>query len=100
MSAVITLSWRTIRRSWRRDMPIARSVPSSRRRSKVASTSVLTIPNRDTITARASSTQRMARIWPIHSVCVVMNCDLDETSTSGNAASALSSAATSPPAPA
>ena len=40
----------------RRVMPTARSMPSSRVRSKVESTSVLTIPNRDTITASASST--------------------------------------------
>ena len=56
ISAVMTLSWRTIRRTWRRDMPTARSVPSSRVRSNVASTSVLTMPNSDTITASASST--------------------------------------------
>ncbi len=78
MSAVITLSWRTMRRSWRRDMPIARSVPSSRRRSNVASTSVLTIPNSETITASASSTHRTPRIEPIHSVCLVMNASLAE----------------------
>ena len=60
ISAVITLSWRTIRRTWRRVMPSARSVPSSRMRSKVESTSVLTMPNSDTITASASSTQRIA----------------------------------------
>ena len=43
-------------------MPSARSVPSSRVRSKVESTSVLTMPNSDTITASASSTHRIARI--------------------------------------
>ena len=56
ISAVMTLSWRTIRRTCRRVMPTARSVPSSRVRSNVASTSVLTMPNSDTITASASST--------------------------------------------
>ena len=55
-SAVMMLSWRTMRRIWRRVMPTARSIPSSRVRSKVESTSVLTMPNSDTITARASST--------------------------------------------
>ena len=56
ISAVMTLSWRTIRRTCRRVIPTARSVPSSRVRSNVESTSVLTIPNRLTITASASST--------------------------------------------
>jgi hypothetical protein len=37
-------------------MPTARSIPSSRVRSNVESTSVLTIPNRLTITASASRT--------------------------------------------
>ena len=56
ISAVMTLSWRTIRRACRRVMPTARSMPSSRVRSKTESTSVLTIPNRLTMTERASST--------------------------------------------
>ena len=56
ISAVITLSWRIIRRAWRRVMPIARSIPSSRVRSKTESTSVLTIPNRLTTTEKPSST--------------------------------------------
>ncbi len=56
ISAVITLSCRIIRRTWRRVIPIARSIPSSRVRSKTVRTSVLTIPNRLTITERASST--------------------------------------------
>ena len=56
ISAVITLSWRIIRRTWRRVIPTARSIPSSRVRSKTVRTSVLTIPNRLTITESASST--------------------------------------------
>ena len=56
ISAVITLSCRIMRRTWRRVIPIARSIPSSRVRSKTVSTSVLTIPNRLTITESASST--------------------------------------------
>ena len=56
ISAVITLSWRTMRRTWRRVMPTARSIPSSRVRSKTDRISVLTIPNRLTITDSASST--------------------------------------------
>ena len=40
------LSCRIMRRTWRRVMPIARSMPISRVRSKTVSTSVLTIPNR------------------------------------------------------
>ena len=50
ISAVITLSWRIIRRAWRRVIPIARSIPISRVRSKTESTSVLTIPKRLTMT--------------------------------------------------
>ena len=56
ISAVITLSWRIIRRTWRRVIPIARSIPISRVRSKTESTSVLTIPKRLTITESASRT--------------------------------------------
>ena len=56
ISAVITLSWRIMRRTCRRVMPIARSIPISRVRSNTVSTSVLTIPNRLTITDSASST--------------------------------------------
>ena len=50
------LSWRIIRRAWRRVIPIVRSIPSSRVRSKTDSTSVLTIPKRLTRTEKASST--------------------------------------------
>jgi hypothetical protein len=53
---VITLSCRIIRRACRRDMPIARSMPSSRVRSKTESTSVLTMPNRLTTAEKASGT--------------------------------------------
>ena len=56
MSAVMMLSWRTIRRTCRRVMPTARIMPISRVRSKTVSTSALTIPNRLTTTDRASST--------------------------------------------
>jgi hypothetical protein len=56
MSAVMTLSWRIIRRACRRVMPIVRSIPSSRVRSNTESTRVLTIPNRLTATENASST--------------------------------------------
>jgi hypothetical protein len=55
-SAVTTLSWRIIRRTWRRVIPTAPSVPSSRVRSNTDSASMLTMPNRLTITASASST--------------------------------------------
>ena len=54
--AVITLSWRIIWRTWRRVIPIARSIPSSRVRSNTVSTRVFTIPNRLTTTESASST--------------------------------------------
>ena len=56
ISAVMTLSWRIIRRAWRRVIPIVRSIPSSRVRSNTVSTSVLTIPKRLTTTENASST--------------------------------------------
>ena len=54
--AVMMLSWRIIRRSWRRVIPTARSIPSSRVRSNTVSTSVLTIPNRLTMIDSESST--------------------------------------------
>ena len=50
------LSWRIIWRICRRDMPIARSIPSSRVRSKTDRISVFTIPNRHTIIDSESST--------------------------------------------
>ena len=56
MSAVITLSWRIMRRAWRRLIPMARSVPSSRVRSRTDRIIVLTIPNRLTTTDSASRT--------------------------------------------
>ena len=56
ISAVITPSCRIIRRVCRLVIPTARSIPSSRVRSKTASTSVFTIPNRETITESASRT--------------------------------------------
>ena len=55
IAAVITDSARIIRFTWRRDMPTARSIPSSRVRSCTDSASVLTIPSRAMITDRASS---------------------------------------------
>ena len=54
--AVMMLSWRTMRRTWRRVMPTARIMPISRVRSNTVSTSALTIPNRLTITDSASRT--------------------------------------------
>ncbi len=61
MSAVMTLSWRIIRRACRRVIPIVRSIPSSRVRSNTESTSVLTIPNSETTTENASITYRRFR---------------------------------------
>ena len=52
---MITASQRTMRRTCLRDVPIARSIPSSRVRSVIDSTSVLTIPNSETMIASASS---------------------------------------------
>ena len=63
ISAVITLSCRIIRRTCRRVIPIARSIPSSRVRSNTESTSVFTIPNRLTITDSASRTYRNWSSW-------------------------------------
>ena len=71
-SAVMMLSRRTMRRTWRRVMPTARSIPISRVRSKVASTSVLASPKRLTITASASSTSKMASSWLMPLVCFSM----------------------------
>ncbi len=56
ITAVITLSCRIIVRTWRRVIPIARSIPISRVRSNTVSTSVLMIPNRLTITESVSRT--------------------------------------------
>ena len=56
ISAVTMLSCLIIRRTCRRVIPIARSIPSSRVRSKTERTSVLMTPNRLTITDRPSST--------------------------------------------
>jgi hypothetical protein len=50
-------------RTCRRVMPTARSIPISRVRSNVASTSVLASPKRLTITASASSTSKIASSW-------------------------------------
>ena len=56
ISAVMMLSWRIMRRACRRVMPIVRSIPISRVRSKTESTIVLTMPNRLTMTEKPSST--------------------------------------------
>ena len=56
MTAVITDSPRIMRRTWRREVPTARSRPSSRVRSWMESASVLTIPNSEMITERESRT--------------------------------------------
>ena len=92
ISAVITLSWRIIRRVCRRVMPTARSIPSSRVRSKTASTSVFTIPNSDTITRQreqdveAGSSRRRAT-----ASCSSTNALFVCAFASGKAASARSS---------
>ena len=52
----MTLSQRIMRRTWRRVIPTARSIPISRVRSNTVRTSVFTIPNRLTTTDSASST--------------------------------------------
>ena len=56
ISAVMMLSCRIMRRTCRRVIPIARSIPISRVRSNTVRTSVLTIPKRLTKTESASST--------------------------------------------
>ena len=55
ITAVIALSKRIVRRSWRRVMPIARSIPISRVRSCTESISVLTMPNTEISTLTPSS---------------------------------------------
>ena len=87
-SAVMMLSWRIIRRTWRRVMPTARSIPSSRVRSKVESTSVLTMPKSETITASASSTTKIASSESMPAVMSSMNAVLGEDLRVGEAASA------------
>ena len=56
ISAVMMLSCRIIRRTWRRVIPMARSVPISRVRSYTERTSVLIIPKTLMKTARVSIT--------------------------------------------
>ena len=55
MSEVMTASQRTIRLTCLRDVPMARSMPSSRVRSLIESTSVFTMPKSETMIASASS---------------------------------------------
>ena len=55
ITAVMALSKRIVRRSWRRVMPIARSMPISRVRSCTDSSSVLTMPNSEISTLTPSS---------------------------------------------
>ena len=52
---VMTASQRMTRLTCLRDVPIARSMPSSRVRSLIESTSVFTMPNSETMIASASS---------------------------------------------
>src|SRR3954470_18448426 len=92
-TAVMMLSWRIIRRTCRRVMPTARSMPISRVRSNVESTSVLTMPNRDTMTVRASRIMKTASSSSMPFVMSLMNPSLETTCASGNLASARSSAA-------
>ena len=54
--AMITDSQRIVPRSWLRVIPTARITPSSRVRSKIDSASVLPIPSRAMMIARARST--------------------------------------------
>ena len=93
ISAVITLSCRIMRRTWRRVMPIARSMPISRVRSNTVSTSVLTIPNRLTTTDRASRTYRMFRIELRPEIWLSMNFCRVAAFAFGKSFSVLSSAA-------
>ena len=55
MSAVMTASQRIMRLTCLRDVPMARSMPSSRVRSLIESTSVFTMPKSETMIASASS---------------------------------------------
>ena len=59
--AVMTASQRTILRTCFCVVPIARSIPISRVRSLIESTSVLTIPNSEIRTASESSDVDQAR---------------------------------------
>ena len=94
ISAVITLSWRIIRRTWRRVMPIARSIPISRVRSNTVRTSVFTIPNRLTI-----DREREQHVEDVEDRVEARDLVVDELlrasapSRSGSPASAVSSAA-------
>src|SRR3954453_17050418 len=95
--AVTIDSWRTILRVWRRVMPTARSIPISRVRSTTDRASVLTIPNRDTITANASSTYRIASIEAIHDSWSSTNLLVVVTLAAGYGARACFRSVSDPP---
>ena len=93
ISAVTMLSCRIMRRIWRRVMPIARSIPSSRVRSKTDRTRVLMTPKRLTITDRPSSAYRICSVCFRSCVRLLLNSSRVSTSAAGNAARLFSSAA-------
>ena len=64
-------------------MPTARSAPSSRVRSTIESTSVLTMPNRLTSTDSPSSTYSSISILSIHAFWSFTNSDSVLSVTSG-----------------
>src|SRR3954447_22931047 len=90
MPAVMTDSIVTIRRTCQRDMPTARSLPSSRVRSCTDSASVLTMPSRATIADRASSAKTSPSSWLTASACLSLNWSIVRASVCGNAISAAS----------
>src|SRR5581483_11629048 len=73
ISAVTTLSWRIIRRVWRRVIPTARNMPSSRVRSNTESTSVFTIPKRLTTIESERSTYSRFRNTLMPDSCCFLN---------------------------
>ena len=87
-----------MRRAWRRVIPTARSIPSSRVRSWTASTSVLTMPNTLITTERASRTYSMLRTMEMSSVVMSANSPRSITFVSGKSARAASMAGSPAPA--
>ena len=90
ISAVMMLSCRTIRRTWRRVMPTARSMPSSRVRSNTDSTSVLTMPNRLHDHRQRQQHVEDRRSWLTQALWSFSNPACVWTFASGNALSARS----------
>ena len=91
-TAMITASQRIMARICRRPMPMARSSPISRVRSKIDSARVFTMPIRAMRIARRSRAPMRLMIVLKFASCASLAWALSRTSTLGNGASAASRA--------